>query len=302
MSAGCAQAVGVVVLVAGIGAPALAADGGAPAVADPCEGKKVADCRARAESLRETGTPEAKAQARALFLHTCAAGDALSCASAAWLEPDAARRFALYLKSCDGGYGGGCDEIAELFERGDSYVRPNPGLARGYYERGCSLGDGDSCESASTFYENRAPEFPVDKKRARALYRRAIELGWEPPHERERHATRWKGRLYCADLTMRGMIFVKGACAGSAALCEDVAKNLSAADTHIEGHTPCKPASGNVWCGRRGRDLVCSNQEFNCAMVLEIAAGLGVATSEGCTAYVKGESEFFPTRRRVNAR
>jgi hypothetical protein len=286
--------VGLAVWVPCVWSAAPAADAGAVPPSDPCGGASVNECRALAERLNRSEDAEDKARAGLLFVHLCEAGHALSCASAGWREPDPSRRVSLYLKSCDGGYAGACTEIGLLFRLGRDSVRPNPWLARRYYELGCTGGDASACELAAEYYDTwAAPDLTVDKKRARALHRRAHELGWQPPHEAERHAKKLNRTLYCADLKMKGLTFVKGACAGTVVLCEEVARTLRALDSHLQSSTPCKQATGNVWCGQRGNDLVCSAQQPNCEDLLSIAAEQGTRTSSACVPYVRGASDLF---------
>jgi TPR repeat protein len=95
---------------------------------------------------------------------------------------DEKRALALYEKGCGSGDAEGCDVAGNTYYQG----RRNGAIARDYekaavfYEKGCALGEGGSCHTLGNQYSS-GKGVKRDKKRAKALHKRAKELGFEIP-------------------------------------------------------------------------------------------------------------------------
>jgi TPR repeat protein len=95
---------------------------------------------------------------------------------------DEKRALTLYEKGCGSGDAEGCDVAGNTYYQG----RRNGVIARDYeraavfYEKGCALGQGGSCHALGNQYSS-GKGVKRDRKRAKALHKRAKDLGFEIP-------------------------------------------------------------------------------------------------------------------------
>jgi TPR repeat protein len=124
-----------------------------------------------------------------LYETACDKGHSLSCADLATLLAvggasigrDERRAVTLFDKSCTLGFANACFSAGNMYLQGsrEPGVLPRDYKRAGdYYRRGCDAGEGVACASLADLYR-KGLGLPRDSKRAKALGKRAKDLGSE---------------------------------------------------------------------------------------------------------------------------